>query len=401
MRATVRLWVFPALVSAAVGVGGLGCGTSGEPGCPLGQLECGGGCVDPKVDPSHCGGCGTSCGPGQVCARGQCALTCPAGLSTCAGSCRDLASDRAHCGACGNPCTTGLACFGGSCAPSCPPGQTECNSACTDTRFDPLHCGGCGGACTAPENAQPVCANGLCAHVCQPGFADCDGDESNGCEQNIASDENHCGACGVTCGDPAMATVLCVEGACALDACAGGWGDCDGELGNGCEEALATSSSHCGACGNTCPRDLLCQDGECVEPPSRLTPGLTTIIVARDGVEATCTEWAGNLCTQPKLRPLQLSCASYAHAGEWHAVHFDANFYCFYATGDRTVVSSTTEATFTGPPTVHGHWSSSTCAPGAATEPHGYPSGQLSMGTSLAWDWDRGAIGNVAAECLW
>ena len=401
MRASIRTALFTGMGALSLALLASSCGTSGEPECPVSQLLCNGGCVDPRVDPSNCGGCGTACAAGQVCTLGGCSLTCATGLSACAGSCRDLMSDRAHCGACGNPCAAGLACFGGSCAPSCPANQVECGGTCTDTRFDPDNCGGCGGTCTAPANAQPACANGLCAHFCLPGFADCDDDEATGCEQDIASDENHCGACGAACGgNPANATTLCVGGACVVDYCADGFADCDTEFGNGCEAHLGSDPSHCGACQNACADGLICQEGACVDPPDRLVPGATHITVVRDGVEATCHEWNGNLCTQPKLRPLMLSCATYAYAGEWHAIHFDANFYCFYATGDRTVLG-TGAATFTGPPTVHGHWSTTTCAAGAATEPHGYASGQLSNGTSLAWDYDRGAIGNIAAECVW
>jgi hypothetical protein len=41
--------------------------------CPGGQIVCNGHCVDTTTDPSHCGGCGTMCLPGQVCISGVCA----------------------------------------------------------------------------------------------------------------------------------------------------------------------------------------------------------------------------------------------------------------------------------------------------------------------------------------
>ncbi|HTV21864.1 MAG TPA: hypothetical protein VMG12_24410, partial [Polyangiaceae bacterium] len=71
-------------------------------------------CVDLQNDATHCGGCGTSCGLGQVCVGGSCAAMCPLGLSPCGGSCVDVASDSLNCGACGRACTAG-ACSGGAC----------------------------------------------------------------------------------------------------------------------------------------------------------------------------------------------------------------------------------------------------------------------------------------------
>lgn len=132
-----------------------------------------------------------------------------------------------------------------------------------------------------------------------------------------------------------------------------------------------------------------------------LVPGNTTLVAERHGVQATCSEWNGSTCTQPKLRPVALVCEDYAYADEWHAIHFDGNFYCFYATGDRTVLSFSNSATWAGPPTVHGHWSGSSCAETATTEPHGFAAGELSNGASLAWDYARGAIGTLAIECDW
>jgi hypothetical protein len=48
--------------------------------------------------------------------------------------------------------------------------------------------------------------------ICVAGFADCDGTLANGCETNIASDVNNCGACGASC----PVNVTCVSGSCGL-----------------------------------------------------------------------------------------------------------------------------------------------------------------------------------------
>jgi hypothetical protein len=41
-----------------------------------------------------------------------------------------------------------------------------------------------------------------------------------------------------------------------------GFGDCDGSFGNGCEAELATDAQHCGKCGRTCGAGT-CQNGQC------------------------------------------------------------------------------------------------------------------------------------------
>lgn len=47
--------------------------------------------------------------------------------------------------------------------------------------------------------------------------------------------------------------------------CSEGYGDCNGEADDGCEEYLLDSNaSHCGECGRGCPPDQICQGSECV-----------------------------------------------------------------------------------------------------------------------------------------
>lgn len=43
-----------------------------DAGCPDGELECGGGCVDVSSSALHCGACGAACDPGQSCRAGSC-----------------------------------------------------------------------------------------------------------------------------------------------------------------------------------------------------------------------------------------------------------------------------------------------------------------------------------------
>ncbi|MFO0624533.1 MAG: hypothetical protein U0325_02875 [Polyangiales bacterium] len=37
---------------------------------------------------------------------------------------------------------------------------------------------------------------GRCENTCRPGFGECDGNDANGCESNLATSTSHCGGCG-------------------------------------------------------------------------------------------------------------------------------------------------------------------------------------------------------------
>lgn len=64
--------------------------------------------------------------------------------------------------------------------------------------------------CLLP-NAIAECRGGACVFAsCEPGFADCDDDESNGCEVDLQSDRASCGACGHQC----RVSEACVDGMC-------------------------------------------------------------------------------------------------------------------------------------------------------------------------------------------
>lgn len=60
-----------------------------------------------------------------------------------------------------------------------------------------------------------------------------------------------CGA--VTCGAVPHGNTTCQSGACAITSCDTGFGDCNGQLEDGCETNVKNSVQHCGACGHACP----------------------------------------------------------------------------------------------------------------------------------------------------
>ena len=105
--------------------------------------------------------------------------------------------------------------------------------------------------CALP-NASTRCSHGLCMlAVCDPGWGDCDGDTGNGCETPINSTIN-CGGCGVSC-VAQSGTTSCDAGRCVITGCDPGYGDCDFDPTNGCETSLMTPWN-CGYCGRLCLR---------------------------------------------------------------------------------------------------------------------------------------------------
>lgn len=93
-------------------------------------------------------------------------------------------------------------------------------------------------------------AGGSAADECPPGFAECDGDPTEACEQDL-SDLSSCGDCDTQC-DNAHGGVLCENLACKVTSCDAGYGDCNGDQSDGCETALLENDEHCGACGRDC-----------------------------------------------------------------------------------------------------------------------------------------------------
>jgi hypothetical protein len=223
------------------------------------------GCETALSSVSDCGGCGQLCANSHgsaSCTTGTCLLGCDAGYADCDGNAANgcetpTGTDPQHCGSCAGACPFSTQiCSGGSCmVSSCAVGKGECDGdasiACeTDLTSSLSNCGFCGNVCSA-ANGTPSCSSSACAiAACNGGYDDCDGLASTGCEVTLASNVANCGGCGNACTNPNGST-SCVGGACA-PLCASGYGDCDGNLRNGCELPL-NSVSNCGMCGKTCP----------------------------------------------------------------------------------------------------------------------------------------------------
>lgn len=135
-------------------------------------------------------------------------------------------------------------------------GAADCNDsgvdgAEVDLDTDPLHCGSCDVRCSA-ANGTATCNQGQCEIACASNYADCDGVLTNGCETQLATDTQHCGACHAACADAVHGSSLCRAGHCELSTCTAPFGNCDGNSSNGCESNAETDAMNCGGCGNVC-----------------------------------------------------------------------------------------------------------------------------------------------------
>jgi hypothetical protein len=91
------------------------------PGCPLGRILCGKGCVDLRADADNCSTCGHRC-ESRLCEKGVCVPLpvgpppCPAKQIRCGNGCVDAGSSAQHCGACDHGCPAVTpACVSGKC----------------------------------------------------------------------------------------------------------------------------------------------------------------------------------------------------------------------------------------------------------------------------------------------
>jgi len=113
--------------------------------------------------------------------------------------------------------------------PSCSAPEVACGQICADLASDPNNCGSCGVSCVIPAGGAACEAGNCTLGACDIGFADCDGDLGNGCEQMVACEDGDacttsCRSTGtLVCGDPCAPSCTAPAEVCnALD------DDCDG-----------------------------------------------------------------------------------------------------------------------------------------------------------------------------
>ncbi|MBI3202542.1 MAG: hypothetical protein HYZ29_13460 [Myxococcales bacterium] len=268
--------------------------------CDNGWADCNNnpvdGCeTDLTGDKNHCGDCATDCvaskGPGWICSAGVCEVNecCPTGATSCltrrdcdgnkANGCEvDVATDVGNCKTCGNGCDLANAqeaCSQEVCVvTTCVSGFANCDAndanGC-ETNINSgnkLNCGACGKACNE-NHASATCQGGSCKLACNPGWGNCNGNVDDGCETDTNTNPLHCGVCGKACNPLNVVTAQCVGGSCTYDVCKPGFTDCDGNKTNGCEVNTGQDKNNCGTCGNVCKApsggSVVCSNGACAE----------------------------------------------------------------------------------------------------------------------------------------
>ena len=286
-------------------------------------------CVDTSKDRGNCGDCASSgsqfvCAAGQICSGGTCLVSCQAGLNICGSTCVNFTADANNCGGCGVTCGAGQVCTNhgpgstGLCELHCPTGETACGnpawnpgtayfvgnqvanggnlyqcstagtsatsggpsgstasiadgtavwkfvsvaatgaSQCVNLQSDRNDCGACNDVTNSKAcgNGQ-VCLGGACVVSCAPGLTQC-----NGACVDTHNDPGNCGGCGVSCSAPTSAGPVCGSGACGVS-CPAGETNCGGKC-------VDTSSdpNHCtttaGSCGSAGLQGLVCVGGGC------------------------------------------------------------------------------------------------------------------------------------------
>lgn len=259
-----------------------------------GQKQCGTQCVD-NTDPDY--GCDDpSCNPCSLphatatCSGGTCGVgSCDPGHLDCDGQsengCEVIAdSDTSHCGDCSTDCSAidpaqQWQCNSGQCQLACPSGKGDCNldpqDGCeTDLATSTDNCGACGRACSTSQGYNPACQGGLCSLSCNYPWSDCNHPVApaadDGCETNTDTDSANCGACGTTCSTTHSASQSCIGHTC-VQKCVAGWADCNGNQpassDDGCQTHTDSDPDHCGSCSRPCTTgnvaQRVCQGGLC------------------------------------------------------------------------------------------------------------------------------------------
>ena len=111
--------------------------------------------------------------------------------------------------------------------------------------------------------------------VCKSTYGNCDGNMENGCEQKLATND-HCGGCGIVCGDTERAYGDCSSGVCKAELCKEDFKTCPNDNSeepcgtriNNIERNQFNENTSCGGCGkgkkrNTCKDRQSCRNFNC------------------------------------------------------------------------------------------------------------------------------------------
>jgi hypothetical protein len=199
------------------------------------------------------------------------AVNCWPGQKLCSEKCYDQDAPEVGCNSTGcAPCNVPNAtakCEGWACViDACDAGWVDCDEAELDHHVtgcevnvltEVQHCGACGNDCLAKDPEKNwECVDGVCqVSICESCHANCSGDGTTCIALDTVQD---CGGCGKVC-NLANAVAKCTIkdspacGACEIDTCSPThYANCDLVAGNGCEIDTNEDDAHCGGCGTKC-----------------------------------------------------------------------------------------------------------------------------------------------------
>jgi hypothetical protein len=183
-----------------------------------------------------------------------------------------------------------------------------CDKLCWDPTSDITHCGGCR-ACDSTQVAMPSCMSGLCRSSCVAGFGNCVQPAApaadDGCETALTTSVSNCGACGRACSTAGANTASCAAGLCN-STCAVGFSNCTQPVApapdDGCETPTSSSTTSCGGCARACASDhvqtLTCASGLCTSSCAAgyFNCSRPAAPAADDGCECAGTACCGSSC---------------------------------------------------------------------------------------------------------
>ena len=120
-------------------------------------------------------------------------------------------------------------------------------------------------ACIPSEHLKECrVEDGKARLICEDGWYDCNGDPTDGCETNLKTSVEHCGDCRNNCFETTKGAFgqTCNEGKCDYALCLSGYGDCNDDRTDGCEVDVLSNKEHCGACSKKCEGEY-CNNSIC------------------------------------------------------------------------------------------------------------------------------------------
>jgi len=140
-----------------------------------------------------------------------------------------------------------------------------CEGQYLDLDSDHDNCGQCGFYCDDYE----TCTNRACRPVCGDDY--CSSDETcevdnccDGNEEDLLTDEENCGVCGLECEETQLCKDGVCEGFCGNDICDAGETCKEDNCCGGEDVVFASDEDNCGACGIQCFKDEKCSNRLCV-----------------------------------------------------------------------------------------------------------------------------------------